>query len=258
MAVQNSTNNALEPLGLLEGLVLANNAASNTTHLDISPGRAWIRSSTTTLAYVAVLPTTWTKRLDLLWAAGSGNGGRFTGTLSTNQTWHVFLLYNAETGAVDAGCDSSPTAANRPAGWDARYIGSLLTSSSSTAIRLFKQCGDVVYWSFAPTDLNTSDLSTSTTNLLGLTIPTGYRFKAFGTARLTSNGNVSIFIASSLIDTYAVHLQLLGVAGVATISYRAPWSFLTDTQGRMIVYSATTGVTCVINTIGYEYNWRDY
>ena len=51
-----------------------------------------------------------TKRLNDVWSAGDGNGGR-AGALSTGYYW-VHLIYNSSGGAVDVGYDTSLTATN--------------------------------------------------------------------------------------------------------------------------------------------------
>ena len=75
-----------------EDLTISRNVASPGTHLDISPGRVLVPSPTS--RNMAINTSTWTKRIDQAWASGTGNGGRFSGSVANGQTWHIFLIRN--------------------------------------------------------------------------------------------------------------------------------------------------------------------
>jgi hypothetical protein len=85
-----------------------------------------------------------TKNLDASWVAGNGNGGRASNiSLSSNTWYHVFAV-DTSAGAIDAGFDTSLTAANLlsdTGGSRYRRIGSVLTDGSSNIIN-FVQYGD--------------------------------------------------------------------------------------------------------------------
>lgn len=123
------------PTGYLSGLTLSNNAATPATDIDIAPGLARSASDTAALRLAAAI----TKRLQNAgaWAAGSGGNGLFNGARANNTWYHVFLIRKDADGSIDAGFDTSPTAANKPAGWS-NYLrlGSIKTDASGN-IRSF-------------------------------------------------------------------------------------------------------------------------
>jgi len=115
------------PGALRYGLTPSNNGAAPLTTLDISTGQIEDSTRTRILALAALFSKTTSA-----WAVGSGNGGGFAGALGASTWYHVFLIRKASDGSIDAGFDSSITAANRPAGYpEYRRIGSILTDASS-------------------------------------------------------------------------------------------------------------------------------
>lgn len=94
------------PQGYGFGCTFSNNSGDATNDADFAAGR-W-RDSTNTVDLVG---TAMTKRLDADWAAGTGNGGRYSGAAITNTTYSWFLIGKAD-GTTDyfayAGVD--PTA----------------------------------------------------------------------------------------------------------------------------------------------------
>lgn len=76
------------------------------------------------------------KRADASWAAGTGNGGAFSGwSLPSEGIFYVWLMKNSTTGHVDAGFDDSPTSPTLPSGYDVkRLIGALHTDSSNNIV----------------------------------------------------------------------------------------------------------------------------
>jgi len=129
------------PRGYIDGLVLSRNATNPTTRINIAPGQATDSTNANSLKLSAVM----TKGVNAAWAAGSGNGGLFSGTVAANTWYHVFLIEKEADGSIDAGFDTSVTAANRPAGYTRyRRIGSISTDGSSN-IANFIQLGDVFH-----------------------------------------------------------------------------------------------------------------
>lgn len=137
--------NGLAPIestarGYIHGLALSNNAVDAINDVDISAGEAG--SDGSVLALIR-LPSPITKRLDALWASGSGNGGLDTGVIS-NATYHVYLIKRVDTGAVDALFSLSASSPTLPANYTlSRRIGSIIRTSG--AIREFLQAGDRFY-----------------------------------------------------------------------------------------------------------------
>lgn len=60
-----------------------------------------------------------TKQIDATWTAGDNAGGMFTGSVAAFTRYYLFLIRNDTTFAIDAGWDTSDTAANKPAGYTA-------------------------------------------------------------------------------------------------------------------------------------------
>lgn len=132
-------SSAVVGAGAIFGLELSNTAASPTTSVTISAGLA--RDSTNTSGLTLAVPMA--KSLTALWAAGTGNGGRDIGALANGQTWHVFLILNPTTSAVDALFSQSATAPTLPAGFTKfRRLGAIVLDAAATTIRQFRQDGD--------------------------------------------------------------------------------------------------------------------
>ena len=126
------------PMGYLSGLVTSND--TDTDH-DISIAAGECADSTD--AYMMKLTSAMVKQIDSGWAVGTAAGGMFTGSVAADTWYHVFLIRKDSDGSIDAGYDTSITAANIPAGYTAyRRIGSVLTDSSANIIN-FKQLGDL-------------------------------------------------------------------------------------------------------------------
>lgn len=126
--------------------------------------------------YIASLASALTKQLDAVWTAGNNAGGRFSGVALANQTYHLFALYNPSTGAVDAGFDSSVVAANRPAGWAARRVGSIIRASA--AIVPFRQYGNYFELGTVAPDISVQVPTGGA--LYGVTVPTGLSVQVRG------------------------------------------------------------------------------
>ncbi|KKM27553.1 hypothetical protein LCGC14_1573570 [marine sediment metagenome] len=158
--------------GHIGGLGLSNGTDSE-HDIDIAVGTA----VDTTAKTVLILPAAMTKRIDAVWAAGTGNGGLFSGSVANNTWYHVHLIEKASGGSIDAGFDTSVTAANIPTGYSKyRRLGSVQTDGSAN-INGFSQMGDEFLWNILIQDLNTSAPGTSRVTLT-LTVPLGIKVRA--------------------------------------------------------------------------------
>lgn len=93
-------------------------------------------------AEIINLTSSLTKQIDAAWAAGSAAGGLFSGTVAADTDYACFLIVKDSDGSIDAGFDTSPTAANIPSGYTAyRRVGWVVTDASSNIIG-FTQDGD--------------------------------------------------------------------------------------------------------------------
>jgi len=190
----------------IEGLTLSNNAIDADHDLNFSAGAAL---TTIGQRRVARLDTTLVKQLDSSWEAGNNSGGLFNNVnLEAPNTYHCFLLVNNSTGEVDAGFDDNLNAENRPAGWSARRVGSILYRGSS--IVAFNQFGWFFEHKTPIVDLNGVEIATTST-LYMLSVPTGLPVEASfifagGLAGDIEGGDVSISVQSPDQNTQTPNL----------------------------------------------------
>lgn len=167
--------------GALFGCTLSNNITDPTNDIDFAAG---IAADSTNLFYMTA--SALTKRLDAAWVVGTNQGGLFSGAIA-NTTYHCFIIMNPTTGVVDAGFDTSPVAANRPAAYTLyRRVGSIRRDAA--AIRLFKQADNNFTWVVPAND--SFGFGTSSRTIGTLTVPTGVAFEARINVAITF-GNVS-------------------------------------------------------------------
>ena len=142
----------------LYGCELSNGTDSD-HDIDISAGQR----RDTANGYNLVLAATLTKQIDAAFAAGDDAGGMFTGSVANSTWYHVHLIRKDSDGTIDAGFDTSSTAANIPAGYTAyRRLGSVLTDGSAN-ILAFIQTGNEFQWTTPILDIN--DENTVTTRV---------------------------------------------------------------------------------------------
>lgn len=115
------------------------------------------------------LPSTLIKQLDAAHVVGTNAGGLFSGTVAADTTYHLFLIRRDSDGLIDAGFDTSLSAANIPAGFTSyRRLMSFVTDASSN-IRIFTQKDDVFY--FQPTTAATNQVISTGPAGTNLTLP---------------------------------------------------------------------------------------
>jgi len=173
----------LLPRGYRDGLTLSNNSADSDHDIDIAVGVARDSGDDYNLELTAGLA----KQIDATWAAGDHAGGLFSGTVSNDTWYHVFLIRKDSDGSIDAGFDTDVDAANIPSGYTAyRRLGGVLTNGSSN-IKEFKQIGNVLIWVDGQvTDVNDSTPPTSWTDVT-LTVPTGIQVRPLVSVDLAVN-----------------------------------------------------------------------
>lgn len=181
------------PTGYIRGLEVVNNATFPQTRVDISPGVARVASEDR----IARLAAAITKRLDVDWAEGNGNGGFPSGLTLANNTWYGVFVLLKDDGTVDGGFDTSLTAANLLSDAGASYtryrrVGFVRTNGSAQ-MEQFRQHGNVVMWNAPFIDVDLTDPGTAEiTHTLGH-VPTGVRIEALLSMRL--NISVSCFFS---------------------------------------------------------------
>lgn len=113
-------NQLMENIGVVKqlpalcyyGLNLSN--AADTEH-DITVNTGCCVDST--LAYIMILSTAITKRIDAGWSAGTNAGGLDTGNVGNTTEYFVWLIRKDSDGTIDALISASSTAPTMPAGY---------------------------------------------------------------------------------------------------------------------------------------------
>lgn len=157
-----------------QGGNIANNATNPNTDIDFKISE--IKDSTG--AVIIALNSMLTKSISANWVAGNNNGGLFNGTVAVSTNYHLFLIMDSA-GNVDAGFDTSITAANRPAAYTYyRRVASLYTDSSGNLVQIINNgdqylLQDVVF--NGVTNPGTS------AQLYPLAVPSGIKVKGLAT-----------------------------------------------------------------------------
>jgi hypothetical protein len=118
---------------------------------------------------IAVLNNPIIKSLDAVWTSGTNVGGRFTNQLS-DTTYHVFAIFNPISEVTDIGFDTSISAVNRPSGWFAKRIGSVIRRNGG--ILAFRQLNHYFELDVPLADLQDIVIPTTPT-LYSLSVPIG-------------------------------------------------------------------------------------
>jgi hypothetical protein len=165
------------------GLGIANNVADANNDIDIAAGVARDAGD----ADFMVLATALTKRLDASWAVGTNQGGLFTGSKANSTAYHVFVIKRPDTGVVDAGFDTSITAANAPANYtEKRRLGMVVTGSDGNILGFIQRgTGNQreIFWANPIKNVDAANPGTSAVTR-SLSVPPGLRVKALITVGL--------------------------------------------------------------------------
>jgi hypothetical protein len=185
--------NSKLPKGWLHGLELSNDSDAN-HDIAISAGCCRDESDECDMSLSATL----TKQIDATFAAGDDTGGMFTGSVSSNTWYHVFLIRKDADGTIDAGFDTSVSAANIPSGYTAyRRLGSVLTNGSSN-IRGFTQSGKLFLWDDPIEDVDVTNPGTSAV-LRTMSVPSGVKVRAIFTVHNYS-GSGGTYVSPPDVD----------------------------------------------------------
>ncbi len=233
--------------GYIDGLILSN--AADTDH-DITVAIGVARDSTN--VYDLVLASAMTKQIDASWAAGTNAGGIFAGSVAINTWYHVFLIRKDSDGTIDAGFDTSVTAANKPAGYTAyQRIGSVLTDGSANIIPFF-QVGDQFRWTtYVPADFSGTPTNDEAYHEFTLTVPTGVVVQAlvFARAKCASYTGFHLMHYNQLYGSgYAIAISL-SLANQYIWSNETP--IVTSTASQIKYYSPAANVTAQVFTNGW-------
>jgi hypothetical protein len=243
----------LAPAGYRNGLTLSNNSATPNTDIDIAPGIVKSTGDTSTLRLPAIL----TKRLQAAgaWAAGNGGNGLFNGARANNTWYHVFLIRNDATGAVDAGFDTSAIAANRPAGHtNFALIGSIKTNGSGAIIEFF-QTGRSTWWKTPPIDVNISGVAASAEYVIS--VPPGRQVMAHLNANIVGGDAAAVIRSPATTDILPSFVAGSYAGGIAIATGTSPdfggfeVNVPTDSASKVAARTLAAGVSLVLVTFGY-------
>ena len=239
--------------GYISGLHLSND--TDTDHdIQFAVGVAL----DSTHAKMLVLTTGMAKQIDAVWAAGDDAGGLFSGAVGNNTWYHCFLIEKDSDGTIDAGFDTSPTAANIPVGYSAyRRVGSVLTNGTANIIG-FKHLQDRFLWDDPPLDINSATIS-GTTALHTLSVPPDVRVVAiFNFSCYRAAGDATVYFNTPDVndETAAVAAAPLGAGRGDEAAAQAMGTayILTNTSKQIQAAADDAGRTLEIATLG----WIDF
>lgn len=214
--------------GAIFGCSIANNASDATNDIDFAAGTA----VDSTNAFYMAAPAL-TKRLDATWVVGTNQGGLFSGSIA-NTTYHCFIIMRPDTGVVDAGFDTSTTAANRPAAYTYyRRIGSILRESA--AIVPFVQTGDAFLRVTPVNAVNTNNPGTSAV-LAPVGVPLGLKLEpsiAIYSSLVSLGGTRLIITSPDQADIASTTTVLDASISSASTATNVGRRLLTDTSARI-------------------------
>lgn len=246
--------------GHISGLLLANNGADANNDIDISVGEA----TDSTATYLLKLTSAITKRLDAAWAAGTNQGGIDTGSEAASTWYHVWLIRKDSDGSADVLFSTSVSSPTMPSGYTAkRLIGSVYNDASS-ALQAFVCAetanGIVVQWSTPVLDINLANTLTTTAQLNTLSVPVGYKVKAFFNVgqQDTVSGNNTYISDPDTSDvapsaSVAPLHTLYGSTSVIVAYRRECW---TNSSGQIRSRASTTIDSYKLATLGWEWGRR--
>lgn len=219
---------------VLNGLVLSNNGSDATNDIDIAAGACVSDDGTTIMTLSAI-----TKKLDVVWAVGTDQGGLDTGTIA-DTTYHVWVIHRTDTSVTDVLFSTSASSPTMPSNYTKKKcIGSIVRASS--AILPFYQNAKEFYLNTPVLDHSTgaSAGTSAITATLG-SVPTGVRFKVFCNLLVADNGNFvyvsSLDNANVAASTSVAPLASGGGSGGAAAGGVAVW---TSTSAQIRVRQST-------------------
>lgn len=218
-----------------------------------------------TLTNSMTLSSAMTKQLDATWAAGTGNGGRFAGTMAVSTWFHVFAIRKDSDGSTDAGFDTSVTAANIPAGYtDYRCLGSVYVNSGGTIDQFIHTWQDKTFKWSAKTQTQASWQVPTTATLTTMDVPTGRSVKPLGlfTSGLAANNNIvvcNIFSYNESPPAIAASLTGVQIYGSSGSSFNADVGHVYSSSALVLGGSGLYQISgqLVTNTSGQLYFIRD-
>jgi hypothetical protein len=231
----------------LGGLVLANDATTPATVLDIATGCATSDDNTTTMPLTTAA---FTKNCNAPWAVGSGNGALVGASALVANTWyHVFLIERTDTNVVDV-CLATTLAPTLPTNYTVkRRIGSIKTDASAH-ILAFLQVGDHFIWASHIQDWPSGTSFSNTLTAFVISVPTGVRVIA--EINLQSfYGTTGWSRVQSPDDTNTSTMPITLGQNVANVQNGINVSIQTNTSAQIMVQTDAARTSLQIFTFGW-------
>ena len=226
--------------GYIDGLE-SSNAADADHDITISAGACRDNSDAHDMNLVSAL----TKQIDAAWVAGDNAGGLFSGTVAADTTYHLFLIRKDSDGSIDAGFDTSITAANIPAGYTSyRRVISIVTDGSANIIGFtaVETAGGGIRVTLNDPiiELDTSAPGTSGV-LLTMTVPAGVQVVSRVFLYLNDSSSAVVYLSEvSQTDTAPATPHFTAVVSAGATIASTTIDLLTNTSGQ-IRYRSTVG-----------------
>lgn len=234
-SIISSTTSSELPSGYIDGLNLSNNGTDANNDIDIGTGVC--RDSAN--AYSLTNSSTKVKQLDATWAAGTNQGGLFSGTKSANTWYHVFAIRKDADGTIDFGFDTSITATNKPSGYsNYRRLGSILTNGSSNIIGFVQTC-DEFLWKDPPLDVDVNNPGTSAVTRT-LSVPPDVIVMVYMNIVATvssGGGSFSVYISSLNVNDEAASTSAGPLCQIRALS---PMTGTEEFASHLIVHTNTS------------------
>lgn len=176
LVLSRSVNMFRPTRGYMNGFAMSNDVGDPTNDIVIQGGYCASDDYDEDIVMLRLAFLTWTKQLDVAWAAGSGTkGGRISSESLVDGTWYVYA-FRRQAGDIDV-CFSQSLSPTLPdGGTHKRRIGALLRESG--AIVGFIQDGDYFRRVTAIRDVNATNPGSGSGTTATLSVPTGINVDA--------------------------------------------------------------------------------
>ncbi|NNU66520.1 hypothetical protein G9X67_14675 [Rhizobium sp. WYCCWR 11152] len=243
--IQPSMTQSGLPPQYLVGLETSRDPVVPTKRIVVSPGSCRSQLDETDIDLTAGMM----KRLDQNWAAGSGNGALDQGSLAASTWYHLHIMQNPTTGAVDILASGSLTNPAYPAGWEAapsRRVWSVLTDASANIIP-YTQTEDWCAWGVMENQYS-GNLGASST-VITMKSPIGFKCEVQALILVNTGAGEIGLMDPDGGDPSLGRFYTVGVKPTAdTLGYRG--IVMTDVNSRVVGYAASN-MNSSVQTVGY-------
>lgn len=235
----------------ISGLIISNHATTPLTMITVSPGAARDKDNNVDIVLSAGLSKSLTA-----FAAGAGNGMLDTGAAANFTPYHIFVIRNPTTSAVDILASSSPTAPVMPAGFtQRRRIGIIQTNGSAQIFPgLWRADGS---FEFAAPFAVASGLALATVQLITVLNNAGIKRKARFSVLLDRTVGTGFWFVARDPDVGVPTAATPGVVYKPAEArfYAGMLDVWTDTAGRIYVASSNASASDTVTIV--IHGWTD-